>query len=166
MKPYALNRISRRVNALEKSLCLNKLQYRARIEKAVVTTENGVIGFNTQNSVEGHIDSTADLVPAISFSEVLTNNSKGRKTLIKMDIEGYEVVLLKELSKIKKKELNSLTFVIELHPQNFNNTGSPKACLNTLLSLKASIYDLNGEQIADPSDIDELQFTQIIADFN
>ena len=48
--------------------------------------------------------------------------------LIKIDIEGYEIDILRSIPKDISK-LRDLTIILELHPKGFNKIGDPNFCI-------------------------------------
>jgi FkbM family methyltransferase len=146
------------VTLLKKSLSYNHLNNRCRVIEAAVGNEEGVIKFDEAGSVTGHISDTGKEVKIISFSNTL-NEFTGSKTLVKIDIEGYEAAILKDLDKITN--LHNFAFIIELHPFGFNGEGNPQAVMEILKTHGATITDLKFNKIDNvkPQDITLLYVT-------
>jgi FkbM family methyltransferase len=145
---------------LTKSLQLNKLESRCQILSAVVGKENGFINFDDTGSVTGHISSDGKKTRQIKLSDILNHNHQ-QKTLVKIDVEGYESLLVEGFKEIKN--ITGYTFFIEVHALGFNGTGDPEKVFSTLKEQNALITDLTGKHM---TKISPDLITQIIVKFN
>lgn len=132
------------IKLLKKSLRYNRLDGRCRTIEAAVGNEDGFITFDDAGSVIGHVSETGKVVKKISFSNALSE-FKNQKTLVKIDIEGYETVILKDLKKIQN--LSEFAFIIEVHPLGFNDVGNPDTVIDILKTHNAIITDLDANEI-------------------
>jgi FkbM family methyltransferase len=157
IKAICLDPNSRAIALLRNSIRLNKLADRADVIQAAVSDVDGVINFDDSGSVTGHISQLGKQVNSVSFARVINENTS-LKCLIKIDIEGFEINLLKSLTDIKN--LNNVCFIIELHPLHFNLIGNPNDCLKMLLDSGAIVEDLRGQHL---HQVENKNFTQVIA---
>ncbi|MET4083610.1 FkbM family methyltransferase [Pedobacter sp. UYP30] len=144
---------------LIKSLKYNKLENRCTLINAVAACTNDIMNFNSKGSVLGHVsDNGKERIKSVDFWALLAGFNKKEKILVKIDIEGFE-------SKIFKKNfdecyLDNVTFIIELHPQDFNGLGNPLLCFDSLINIGFEAYDLNEKKIVsiDPEIINQVVF--------
>lgn len=135
-----------RANVLfKKSVHLNRLTERINTIEAVVADMDGFLTFDECGSVTGHVNDSGRQVPSIEFVRFIEHYSSYTKCLVKIDIEGFETILMQQLTNIKY--LHNLYLVIELHPLYFNKVGDPSKCLKLLLESGAVIEDLQGKSI-------------------
>jgi hypothetical protein len=87
----------------------------------------------------------------------LINEYSSQKCLIKIDVEGFETILLQKLEQFRN--LQNVCLVMELHALGYNE-GNPTECVRLLLQSGATLRHLNG---LPASSIDPSQITQIIA---
>lgn len=158
IKAICIDPNSRAINLLNESMRINRLTHRVNTIKAAVSDKEGIINFDKVGSVMGHIDRLASPVKSISFTRLINDYSFSARCLVKIDVEGFETVLMRQLSGLHN--LNKLCLVVELHPLKFNDFGNPKECLNLLLTTGAIVQDLKGQPI---SQVEENKITQIIA---
>ena len=144
---------------LKKTLKLNKLESRCQIINSVIGKENGLINFDETGSVTGHVSATGNAIKQIKLADLLNQNHQ-QKTLVKIDVEGYETILAEDFKAVKN--LKDYTFFIEVHEMNFNKVGNPAQVFNTLKKLNAVITDLKGDTI---TQISPQLITQIIVTF-
>jgi hypothetical protein len=98
--------------------------------------------FDETGSVFGHVCDSGRRVSCIDFASTVNRYSASEKCIVKLDIEGFESVLMGELSSLK--HLGNLCMVIELHNAGFNKIGNPDYCLKTLIASGARVEDLQG----------------------
>ncbi len=144
---------------LKKTLKLNKLESRCQIVNSVVGKENGLINFDETGSVTGHISVKGKTIKQIKLADLLNQNHQ-KKTLVKIDVEGYETILAEDFKAVKN--LKDYTFFIEVHEMDFNQVGNPAQVFDTLKELNAVITDLKGKSI---TQISPYLITQIIVTF-
>jgi len=135
----------RAVELMRKSVKHNRLSDRFRIIEAVFGDKDGTLYFDEGGSVVGHVSNTGRKVTCIDFSRFTQKALGSWRCLVKMDIEGYETVLLPKLKNIRGKD--HLTVVVEIHPQSFNGYGAPKENLARLVSSGARLTDLAGKSV-------------------
>ncbi|WP_461451074.1 FkbM family methyltransferase [Mucilaginibacter sp.] len=159
IKSIAIDPNKQAVKLLKKSLACNKISDRCVVINSAIGNYDGEIVFDSTGSVTGHISDVGDKVNIIKLSNVL-NEFKGINTLVKIDIEGYETQIIKELKNVNN--VSSFTFVIELHELGFNGIGDPQYVFNVLKNMNAKIYDLNGKEL---DRLDQKNSTQISVNF-
>jgi len=144
---------------LKKSLRANHLQSRVTIKNVAVGNENGSVRFTTHISEMGHISTEGSDVCCMRLADLI-NEYSSKKCLIKIDVEGFETVLLQMLNKFQN--LRNVCLVLELHANGYNE-GNPKECIGLLLESGATLTYLDGSPVAS---VDSLKITQIIASWN
>lgn len=144
---------------LKKTIKLNQLESRCQVINHAVGKENGVIVFDETGSVTGHVSIRGRMVEQVKLSELLNQNHQ-QKTLVKIDVEGYETVLVEDFDAIIN--IKDYTFFIEVHQMGFNQIGNPKKVFDKLKELNATITDLNGKII---TQLQPHLITQIIVTF-
>ena len=151
---------ARAVTLLRKSLRKNGLTQRASVVQAAVARGDGWILFDQTESVTGHVAETGQLARSIGFGSHLSGVCRSRRSLVKIDIEGFEAVVLDQIGDIVGR--GSSCFVIELHPAGFNGFGDPARCIRCLRDAGARIEDLQGGPLGS---VDEAAVTQVVATF-
>jgi FkbM family methyltransferase len=145
---------------LKKSLNANHLEQRATIKQAAVGNEKGFVHFNSEDFSEmGHVSQNGNQVECLCLTDFL-NEYSAQKCLVKIDVEGYETILLQKIDQFRN--LQNICLVMELHALGYNH-GNPTECIKLLLQSGASLRHLNGLPL---SNIDPTQITQIIARWN
>lgn len=149
------------LSVFQKSLKINNLSNRCQLINAAVDTQTGggKFEFETNNIVGGHISNKGIKIDTISLKDLVAK-SIPNKTVFKMDVEGYETILLPYLCSFPEKK--GLIFMIEIHPQNFNDIGNPTQNLKVLLENATSVTDLYGKVV---TNIELENFTQLIVEF-
>lgn len=143
----------------KKSIIKNKLEQRCQIIEAVVSSNTIEKNFDTSGSVLGHITEEAGLkVKSLAFWDFIKRIADNEKTLVKVDIEGFETDILSTIPP-RPNELENLTFVFELHPKGLNNVGDPNFCINQLINSGLKVFDFNNQEI---KEVNENEFSQII----
>jgi FkbM family methyltransferase len=140
----------RAVDLLRRSITANDLSTRVAVVEAAVADGDRNLGFDETGSVEGHISAAGRQVAGIDFARLVNEHSRNQKCLVKIDVEGFETVLLAQLSRLEFRE--NLHFVVELHIRGFNGVGDPRRCFSVLRQSGAKVADLRGrpiEQVAD-----------------
>ncbi|MGI4751814.1 MAG: FkbM family methyltransferase [Janthinobacterium lividum] len=144
IKSIAVDPNSMANQLLKQTLLLNKLADRCHIISAVVGTTNGIIKFDETGSVTGHVAPDGKITKQIKLAELLNQNHL-KKTLVKIDVEGYETILLTDFKNIKN--IHCYTFFIEVHEAGFNEAGNPEYVFSALKEMNATITDLAGTKI-------------------
>ena len=124
---------------LAKSIRRNRLGDRMRCLQAALAPSPGILSFDATGSVTGHVSQAGSAVPAVSPAELFASVPSGSSLLIKVDIEGYETVVLPRL--LESIKLRSCTLVIELHPRGMNQLGDPESCFRELVASGAELFD-------------------------
>lgn len=146
----------RATNLLQQSLSRNGVENRAEVVSAAVGDVDGELRYDATGSVSGHVSQSGRPVRQYDFAALL--NRASTPALVKIDVEGYETVLMKRLTAVR--DLRFFCFVVELHPAGFNEWGDPKAVVRLLESSRARLGRLDG---GDLGDYDEHGFTQVVA---
>jgi FkbM family methyltransferase len=144
---------------LKKSLRANQLEHRALIKNFAVGNEAGIVHFSSEISEMGHISSNGYEVKCLRLADLI-NEYSSQKCLVKIDVEGFETVLLQKLDQIHN--LHNVCLVVELHALNYNE-GNPIECVRLLQQSGATLRQLNGLPV---SSIDPAQITEVIAHWN
>lgn len=146
------------VKLLRKSLARNGLTSRTKVIRAAVSTTGQPVRFDFGGSVTGHVSDRGILVPTIRLVEILSELLPQKRTLLKIDIEGFETLVLPTLAEVGDK--TTLTLFVELHPLGMNGAGNPSACCDSLRKLGANLYHLDG---TDFTSADDAACTQLVA---
>ena len=78
-----------------------------------------------------------------STSRVINKSAAARgRCLVKIDVEGFETVLLKQLRRVQNRQ--GLVLIVELHALGFNDIGDPRECLQVLRGGGAIVTDVGG----------------------
>jgi FkbM family methyltransferase len=146
------------ISLLKKSLTYNKLDARSKVIHAVVSDKDGSLKFDSTGSVIGHVADDGKEVQAISLSTIL-NEYSDYKSLVKIDIEGYETIAMNALRNVNN--LHNFAFIIELHEQGFNNVSDPAYVFEILKKFNGKIIDTNGNNVTaiDPKNMHQLLVT-------
>jgi FkbM family methyltransferase len=147
----------RAVALLNRSLARNSLESRATVHCALVGVENGVMPFDPTGSVTGHVTGTGRMAVSLAFGDLLNEQLRHRRCLVKLDVEGFETQLLPQLSGVE--HLERCCFVIELHPKGWNELGDSELCLDVLRSTGARVTTLTGGEWSCPPG----EFCQVVA---
>jgi len=131
------------IDLLNKSLRANKLQDRCSTICSAVGNENGTSKFNDNfASLIAHIGATGSEINQVKLSTLLNNYNK-QKTLVKIDTEGYEAVILSDLKNVM--HLSNMTFLIEIHNENMNGFGNPGKVFEYLRENKGVVRSMEGD---------------------
>ena len=144
---------------LEKSLHANHLQHRVTIKNVAVGNESGTVRFTSNILEMGHISPEGSDVCCLRLAD-LNNEYSGHKCLVKIDVEGFESILLLMLKKFRN--LKNVFLVLELHALGYNE-GNPSECVKLLLNSGATLRHLDGSAV---TIVDSSKITQIIATWN
>jgi FkbM family methyltransferase len=144
IKAVAIDPNRTAINSLEKSLKYNHLQDRGKVINAVAGDYDGTINFDNEESVIGHVSENGIKTNVVKISSLLNRYSE-YKTLVKIDIEGYESKIIDELTLVNN--IKNFRFIIELHEAGFNDVGNPQYVFNKFRKLNATISDFSGNVI-------------------
>jgi FkbM family methyltransferase len=158
IKTVSIDPNDKAISLLKKSLAYNKLTQRSKVIQAVVGDADGVVKFDSTGSVIGHVADEGKEVQVIRLSTIL-NEYSNYKTLVKVDIEGYETIAINDLANVNN--LHNFAFIIELHEQGFNGVGDPTYVFEIFRKFNGKISDTYGNNITeiDPKDISQLLVT-------
>jgi FkbM family methyltransferase len=136
---------------LRKSVTTSDLSGRITIINAAVSDYSGKAFMNfSKGSYAGHLASSGFEVEVKDFKELLAEY-KTTKAVFKLDIEGFEKLLIPVLAQQK----NALhTYVIEMHPPGLNNISDPEAGLAILLENGFTVKSVTGALITGRSQIE------------
>jgi FkbM family methyltransferase len=149
------------INLLNRSLRANKLTDRCSAICAAIGSENGTTNFNDNfASLIAHIDTTGSEIDQVKLSSLL-NNYNHQKTLVKIDTEGYEAIILSDLKNVKN--LNNMTFLVEIHDENMNGFGDPTKVFEYLKENKGVVRDMEGNIL---TNVRSDEITQVFVTFN
>ena len=100
---FAFVPVADTVNTYNKHMALNKIS-NYKIFTAAVSDKEGICFFKkTTNSVAGRLDDSGETeVPVLKLSGMVSAKTIDVPNIIKMDIEGAEVVVLKDLLPLLK----------------------------------------------------------------
>lgn len=131
---------------LRESVVLNRLGDRVTVREAVAGDADGAVGFEEGGSTTGHIVASGQVTkPSLDFARLVDESAASGRCLVKVDVEGYETLLLAVLKRVMSRH-NVLLFV-ELHALGFNGFGNPAACGELLLDSGASLADADGRPV-------------------
>lgn len=158
IKTVSIDPNDKATSLLKKSLAYNKLTHRSKVIQAVVGNVDGFVKFDSTGSVVGHVADDGNEVQAIRLSTIL-NEYSNYKTLVKVDIEGYETIAMNDL--VNLNNLHNFAFIIELHELGFNGVGDPAYVFEIFRKFNGKISDTYGRNITeiDPKDISQLLVT-------
>jgi len=160
IKAVAIDPNHTAINLLKKSLKYNNLQDRSKVINAVAGDYDGTINFNSEGSVIGHVSENGTKTNIVKTSSIL-NQYSNYKSLVKIDIEGYESKIIDELTLINN--IQNFRFIIELHEDDFNDVGNPQYVFNKLRNLNAIITDFSGNIL---DSVPQNAISQISVTFN
>lgn len=143
---------------LRRSIALNRLAARVQVMEAAVADRDGEMGFDESGSVVGHVTAAGRKVATVEFPRLVNDFSGLQRCLVKIDVEGFEIVLVEQLSRLQFRQ--NLCLVVELHPLGFNGVGNPGHCVKALLDAGARVADLRDRPIGN---VAEDAFTQVVA---
>ncbi len=120
---------SKNFTLLKKNINLNKLSSKTTLLHTALATKDGFSRLhlsrlaNVHSLIKKNTDSpTGHSIPVPATSLETTLEKYGPINLIRMDIEGYEHLVLKSLIKINQTKNFTPHIVIELHPPKYNKT--------------------------------------------
>jgi FkbM family methyltransferase len=142
---------------LKKSLHANHLEHRATIKQAAVGNEKGFVCFAREEFSEmGHVSQNGNKVECLCLGDFI-NEYSSQKCLVKIDVEGFETILLQKLDQFRN--LKNVCLAIELHALGYNQ-GNPAECVRLLQQSGATLRRLDRLPV---SEIDPSQINQVIA---
>ncbi|GGH13513.1 FkbM family methyltransferase [Mucilaginibacter phyllosphaerae] len=159
LKAIALDPSQTAVKLVKRSVKANKLGDRCTVVNAAVGDADGTAHFtDSLGNAMAAVQADGDIVKQLSLSNIL-NAYPDVKKLVKIDTEGFETVILKDLDNVKNKQ--DVTFIIEVHNLGYNN-GNPSQVFSMLKKQDAIIKSLNGEEI---TSLPDGEISQILVSF-
>ena len=120
---------ARVLRLFKKSLRANHLEHRATIKQAAVGNEKGFVCFDSEDFSElGHVSQNGNKVECLCLADLI-NEYSPQKCLVKIDVEGFETILLQKLDQFRN--LQNVCLAIELHALGYNQ-GNPAECIKLL----------------------------------
>lgn len=157
IKAVCVDPNARVLKLLKKSLHANRLEQRVAIKKAVVGNEKGFVCFDSGEFSEmGHVSQNGNKVECLCLADLI-NEYSSQKCLVKIDVEGFETVLLQKLDQFR--HIKNICLAIELHALGYNQ-GNPNECIRLLQQSGATLRRLDGQPVAD---MDPSQVNQVVA---
>lgn len=137
---------TRASQVLRQSLALNNLAERITVVEAVAGESDGEVAFDEGASATGYVSAAGPLRKrSVDFGRLAADAAAHGRCLVKIDVEGFETVLVKQLARVAARR--NLIVLVELHASGFNGMGSPRECMRTLLESGATLQDLEGQAI-------------------
>jgi len=132
---------------LNKNINENNLT-NVKIENKAVADKNGKVSFTISSSItasritENHKDGIS--VDCVSLDEYFTENKMKKINFIKIDTEGYDLIVLKGMTKIMQLH-SELKIMVEYNTGLLQKAGvQPKDLLKFLHQQNFKIYDMGG----------------------
>lgn len=139
IKAVCVDPNARVLKLLKKSLHANHLEHRATIKQAAVGNEKGFVCFDGGELSEmGHVSQKGNKVECLCLADFI-NEYTSQKCLVKIDVEGFETILLQKLDQFRN--LKNFCLAIELHALGYNQ-GNPAECIKLLQQSGATLRRL------------------------
>jgi FkbM family methyltransferase len=141
---------ARAAQLLRQSVRLNGLDSRIDIVEAIASDADGLRAFAEAGSATGHVTAAghgAAMKKAVDFQRLLTDHAARGRSLVKIDVEGFETTLLRCLPDGAARR--QLVLVVELHALGFNGLGDPLRCLTMLREAGAAVRGIDGRDVDD-----------------
>jgi FkbM family methyltransferase len=135
---------------LRKHIALNKLE-NVSVVQAAASDISALVGFSLTGGAIGRLEKNSSyLVPTLRLDELLSDGNLALPDVIKMDVEGAEVLVLRGAKDFIEK--NSCSWIVALHGDEAKN-----GCLSIFSEAGYILQDLQGGTI-DPKNFagDEL----------
>lgn len=137
---------------LNRSIIKNGLSDRVKTIAAAISDKSGQAIMNfSSGPFSSHLATEGTTVKVISIEDIL-EDYKDKRTLIKLDIEGFEKYIIPGMIK-KRNPLHK--FIIEVHPKGLNNISDPDLVINELLQNNFIIEDVEGNRIMKKQEIND-----------
>lgn len=138
---YSFEPIESNYLYFQKHMIFNNLEQVNLIKKAVSNKE-GILKFAKGNSVGGKLSETGDMtVPVVKLSCLLEGKMIESPDIIKMDVEGAEFQVLKDIKHLLGSEKKPVIF-LSTHGKDIHD-----ACLKLIQSVNYSIIPLDDKKI-------------------
>ena len=137
---------ARAAELLRQSIAANRLGDRMTVVEAVAGTADGTVAFEEDGSTTGHVAVGGTVSrPSVDFARLIDRAADRGACLVKLDVEGYEAVVLTGLPRLTRRDRVHL--VVELHASGFNGIGDPAACGALLTASGAVMTDAGGRTV-------------------
>ena len=134
---------ARACQLLRRSFALNHVDDRMSVIEAVAAGSDEDVRFDETGSTTGHISESGGLIrKGVDVARLAEGLLATGRCMMKMDVEGFEAILLKEIHRIPHRE--KLVLVAELHARGFNGMGDPGACIARLRDSGATLVHVAG----------------------
>jgi len=125
---------------LRKHIALNKLENVSVVQSAVSDTA-ALVGFSLTGGATGRLEKNSSyLVPTVRLDELLADNNLPSPNVIKMDVEGAEVMVLRGAKDFIEKK--TCSWIVALHGDEAKN-----GCLVIFTEAGYFLQDLQGQRI-------------------
>lgn len=132
------------VSLLRRHVVLNKLT-NVNIVQAAVSESTSLSGFSLAGGATGHLENShCYLVPTLCLDDALRGESIPFPDVIKMDVEGAEVKVLRGAKELINK--NSCIWIVALHGEE-----AKRGCFEILGNAQYRLSDLQGNIIDPPN---------------
>lgn len=137
---------ARAAELLRESIAANRLGDRMTVVEAVAGTADGTVSFEEGGSTTGHVVVAGAVArPSVDFARLIDREAERGACLVKLDVEGYEAVVLTALPRLLRRDRVQL--VVELHASGFNGIGDPARCGALLTASGAVMTDPDGRPV-------------------
>jgi len=164
-KVYSFEASSRNFKYLKKNVCLNNLKDTVKIYRYAVGSKDGYVNLGIAKTSSGHNSIVRDNLPVqdyekvklISLDRFVEENKIKNINFIKIDVEGYELEVLKGFEKTLK-DLKNFWMFIEYSPSYMGNDEALelleifKRYFNKVyIGYKKKIYETNWSEVKELS---------------
>lgn len=135
---------------LNRSVKKNSLSSRVKVINAAVSNKAGrsLMDFS-KGPYSGHFSNKGTEVDVVDFNDIL-NEYSDKKMLFKLDIEGFELLLVPIIIEHKNPKH---VFMIEMHPKGLNNISDPKVVLEQLFKNNFTVKNVYGKKLSSEDSI-------------
>jgi FkbM family methyltransferase len=128
---------------LRKHVALNKLE-NVSVVQAAASDTSALVGFSLTGGATGRLEKNSSyLVPTLRLDELLADGNLPPPDVIKMDVEGAEVLVLRGAKEFIEK--NTCSWIVALHGDE-----AKYGCLSIFSEAGYILQDLQGDTI-DPN---------------
>jgi FkbM family methyltransferase len=138
---------------LRKHVALNKLE-NVSVVQAAASDTSALVGFSLMGGATGHLEKNSSyLVPTLCLDELLAYGNLSPPDIIKMDVEGAEVLVLRGAKDFIEKK--TCSWIVALHGDE-----AKYGCLSIFSEAGYILQDLQGNTI-DPKNFASDEFIAI-----
>ena len=121
--------------ALQRNLDHNRISHCVPVNMAA-GDRSELVGFAP--GINGFVDATAaQTVPMTTLDQFVEENGINRVDFVKIDVEGFELCVLKGMTRVVRRFKPVL--LVEIHPRGFCGAGDPEAVVSCLQQLYGSV---------------------------